>query len=560
MKFILKSLPLVGMVLFVFCGQGGGENVIRNHAEIDHVKGQLAKLAPVTVECDDSALTADQKTVLHKLVDAARVMDRIFLKQVYAQNPAILQELKSGDQPDYAVLKEYFTINFGPFDRLDQDRPFINTDKPKPLGANYYPADMTREEFETFISENPKMKEAFTSSFTIIRRNAKGELTAVPYSEAYAEELGEAARLLREAAEKAGNPTLKTYLMSRADAFENNDYYQSDMDWMDLEDHQIEIVIGPYEVYEDNLFGYKAAFEAFVTLVDAEESRKLQKLESLVLEMEKNLPIPEHHRNLTRGKSSPIVVVNEVFTGGDTKAGVQTLAFNLPNDERVREAKGSKKVMLKNILRAKFDKIWIPIAQVALKGEDFGQTSFDAYFNHVLMHEISHGLGPGKIVVDGRETSVNLELKDLYSTLEEAKADVLGIYNLQYLIDEGVFPGELESRIYPTYLGGMFRSIRFGIDAAHGGGNAIQLNYLLEKDAFVYHPETAKFSVNRENIKTAVKELAAKLLMIQARGDYPEAARMIDAYRKISPEIKTVLDKLKDIPVDIRPEYQVASE
>jgi hypothetical protein len=416
---------------------------------------------------------------------------------------------------------------------------------------------MTREEFEGYLEQNPGEKARFTSNFTLIRRNEEGNLKAVPYSGAYSADLQEAARLLREAAEKAENESLRTYLISRADAFESNDYYQSDMDWMDLRDHRIEVVIGPYEVYEDNLFGYKAAFEAFVTLVDTEESRKLQKLESRIMDMEKNLPIPEKFHNLTRGKSSPILVVNEVFAGGDTKAGIQTLAFNLPNDERVREAKGSKKVMLKNILRAKFDKIWIPIAQVALEEEDLSRTSFEAYFNHVLMHEISHGLGPGKIRKDGRETSVNLELKELYSTLEEAKADVLGIYSLQFLIDEGVFPDELESSIYATYLGGMFRSIRFGIDAAHGGGNAIQLNYLLEKGGFAFNDETAKFSVDPGRIREAVTGLAREILMIQAQGDYTGAAELISRYRRVGEPAAQVLGKLTDVPVDIRPEYRI---
>jgi len=369
-----------------------------------------------------------------------------------------------------------------------------------------------------------------------------------------------AAELLKEASELAENPSLKKFLRSRAEAFLSNDYFQSDMDWMDLKDHSIEVVIGPYEVYEDALFGYKASYEAFVTIVDKKESEKLRKVASYLKEMEMHLPIPDEYKNFERGSASPIVVVNEVFTGGDTKAAVQTTAFNLPNDERVRQAKGSKKVMLKNIARAKFDKCWIPIVNVVLAPQDLKRISFDAYFNHVLMHEMSHGLGPGIIVKNGVKTTVNKELKETYSTIEEAKADILGIYNLIFLVDKGVFPRELGEKVYASYLGGIFRSIRFGINEAHGGANAIAINYLLEKGGFVYDPKSEKFGVNYAKIEDAVRALAHDLLMLQALGDYEGAKQFIEKYRFLSPELRNALKKLENVPIDIYPIYAVEKE
>jgi hypothetical protein len=368
---------------------------------------------------------------------------------------------------------------FGPFDRLDNDKPFMGENE-KPLGANYYPEDMTKEEFESWIKANPADEKLFTNEFTVIRRDGD-RLIAIPYNEYYKDKLTEISMLLKEAASFADNPSLKKYLNSRADAFFTNDYFQSDMDWMDLKDHKIEVVIGPYEVYEDGLFNYKAAFESFVTIKDPVETKKLEVFENYLDEIEKNLPLPDEHKNYQRGSESPMVVTNVVFTAGDTKAGVQTLAFNLPNDERVRQAKGSKKVMLKNIHEAKFEKLLKPIAEMVLDESDIQFVTFDAFFNHTLMHEMSHGVGPGFIKVDGRDTEVKKELKKPTQFLEECKADILGMYNNMFMIEKGVYPKEIEKEIWVTFLAGAFRSMRFGITSAHGGGNAIIYNYFLKK-------------------------------------------------------------------------------
>ena len=536
---------------------------IQDYEKIDTVKTQLAKLAPVEITYDASRLTDNEKKVLKLLVKAAKYMDKIFLLQVDRRNFRILKELnkKKKENPDYAVLQKYFEINFGPFDRLAADKPFINLRVKKPRGANFYQGKMTKAEVEAYIKANPQDEKAFTSNFTVIRKT-QGKLEAVPYSIAYKKFLVPAAKLLKEAAQLAENPSLKKYLNSRADAFSSNDYFQSDMDWMDLKDHKIEVVIGPYEVYEDKRFGYKASFEAFITLVDHKESKKWAKVASLMNEMEKNLPIDEKHKNFKRGASSPTIIAEEVFTGGDTKAGVQTTAFNLPNDERVREAKGNKQVMLRNIARAKFQNCWIPIVKEVLAESDLPLASFDAYFNHVMMHEYSHALGPGTIEKNGKKTTVNKELKEHYSTIEEAKADVLGIWNCQFMLDKGVFPKELEKNIYVTYLGGMFRGIRFGVDTAHGGGTAMQMNYLLEKQAFLFDKQTGRYRVNpdKEKVKKAIKQLANELLQIQALGGYERAGQFIGKYTHISPELARVLEKVKNVPTDILPIYVIEKE
>jgi hypothetical protein len=447
---------------------------------------------------------------------------------------------------------------FGPFNRLEDDKPFIGTDK-KPLGANFYPADMTKEEFENYIKNNPKDEKSFTSEFTVIRRE-NGKLVAIPYSDYYKNYLIKISQLLKEAADYADNPSLKKYLLSRADAFLSNDYYQSDMDWMDLTNNEIEVIIGPYEVYEDGLFNYKASFESFVTLKDPVESKKLEIFAKYLKAIEQNLPIEDKYKNFNRGSESPIVVANEVFTAGDTKAGVQTLAFNLPNDERVRKAKGSKKVMLKNVHEAKFEKLLKPIAEIVLDPEQLKYVTFDAFFNHTLMHEMSHGVGPGFIKVNGRSTEVKKELKETYSTIEECKADILGMYNNIFMIQNGIYPKDMEKQTWVTFLAGAFRSMRFGINEAHGGGNAIIYNYLLEKGGYVYDEQTQKVSVDFNKIYPALKELCNLVLTIQAEGNYQGAKDLIAMYAVNTPTIEVLRKKLENLPVDIKPVFEIEKE
>ncbi len=536
--------------------------------EVTMLKEKIARFVPIELKYDSSTLDEREKIVVEKLYLASKIMDELFLDQVYSKNYEIRKNLmeQSAAGSEKAKLElELFTIMFGPFDRLEHDAPFIDTFQPeadeplaqkKPLGANFYPEDMTKEEFENWINDNPNDEKVFTSEFTVIRRE-NGKLIAISYSEYWKDKLSEASILLKEAAEYADNPSLKKYLNSRADAFLSNDYYQSDMDWMDLKDHKIEIVIGPYEVYEDGMFNYKASFESFLTIEDPVESAKLEVFKKYLRDMEIHLPIPDEHKNFNRGSESPLAVVNEVFTGGDTKSGVQTLAFNLPNDERVRQAKGSKKVLLKNVQEAKYKQILIPIAELVLDPEQMKYVTLDAFFNHTLMHEMSHGVGPGFIKVDGRDTEVKKELKETYSTMEECKADILGMYNNIFMIDKGVFPKSFDKDTYVTFLAGTFRSVRFGINEAHGGGNAIIYNYLLEKGAYEYNAETQKVKVNFEKIGPALQELANMVLMIQAKGDYKGAKDLIAKYVVNSPSMETLRKKLEHLPVDIKPVYEI---
>ncbi|MBD3376627.1 peptidase, partial [candidate division KSB1 bacterium] len=444
-----------------------------------------------------------------------------------------------------------------PWNRLEEEEPFIfGIEKPK--GAGFYPPDMTKEEFTNYVKEHPDQKQALEGTFTVVRRQ-DGALQAIPYHQAYPTLVESLHQTVMEAAELADEPTLRRYLELRARDLLTDNYFDSDMAWMDLEGN-LEIVIGPYEVYEDELFNYKAAYEAFICVVDVKESEKLATVAQYLNDMEAHLPIPDEYKNFNRGSSSPIKVVQEILAAGDTKAGIQTTAFNLPNDERVREAKGSKKVMLKNVAQAKFDKCWIPIVNTILAEEPLSRVSFDAYFNHVLMHEMSHGIGPGNITLaDGTQTTVARELSDLYSVIEECKADVLGVYNMIFMIDKGVFPKDMEPSVYASYLGGMFRSIRFGIDSAHGGGVAIQFNTLMEKGAFFLN-ENDKLGVHPEKIMPALEDLATELLTLQALGDYDRASRLIEKYRVMSPVMQQMIDRLDHLPIDIRPSFPVAKE
>ena len=453
MKYLLLS-SIIFTLLFLGCEKKSDN--MEPQEEIAMLQKQISKFVPTELKYDSNLLDERQRMVVEKLYQASKIMDSIFLDQVYSKNYEIKANLEKQNTEVAKLQLQLFDIMFGPFDRLEHNKPFIGTET-KPLGANFYPEDMTKEEFESWIKNHPDEEKSFTSEFTVIRRQ-DGNLIAIPYSTYWKARLTQASNLLKEAVEYADNPTLKKYLNSRADAFLSNDYYQSDMDWMDVKDNTIEVVIGPYEVYEDDLFNYKASFESFLTIKDAEESKKLDVFKNYLRDMEIHLPIPDQYKNFERGSESPLAVVNEIFTAGDTKAGVQTLAFNLPNDERVRQAKGSKKVMLKNVAHAKYDKLLIPIANIVLDPDQLQYVTFNSFFTHTLMHEMSHGIGPGFITVNGRKTEVRKELQETYATLEECKADILGMYNNVFMIEKGVFPESFEKETYATFLAGIFRS------------------------------------------------------------------------------------------------------
>ncbi len=515
------------------------------------IQQRLAQFVPTNLVAEIDDMSEQDRDILVDLLAAARLMDEIFLRQVWTGNPEMRNKLEL--EADEAT-REYFAVNFGPWDRLAELEPFIG-DMPHPAGAGFYPVDMTREEFNAWIEDYPDRKEAFTSLHTLIRRQGDA-LVAVPYSQAFGEWLDPAAEYLRSAAAKTDNDSLKTFLNLRAEAFSSDDYFESDMAWMDLAS-PVEVTIGPYEVYEDALFGYKAGFEAFVTVDIPAESAALSRYKEMLPYLERNLPIDDQYKNLDRGTQSPIRVVDVVFVGGESKAGVQTLAFNLPNDEKVREAKGSKKVMLRNVLRAKFGKILTPIAARVLVPEDAERIAFEAFFNESLHHELSHGLGPGTITIDGRDTEVRLELKDLYSVMEEAKADVMGIYNILALIEKGEMSKDLLESLGPTYVAGLFRAARFGLTEAHGQGTVSQFNYLLEKGALDIDDQ-GRFRAIPEIFPGAMRDLLHEMLMLQALGDYAGTAQFLEQYGQASEELRASTARLEDVPVDIRPRYPTA--
>lgn len=519
---------------------------------------KIRRFSPTVMTANTSRLSAKDRLALRKIIAAAKLLDPLFLRQVWSGNDALKKKLDADKTPTGRMLLHYFLINDGPWSRLDENQAFIDDVPAKPAYANYYPDDITKDEFNSWLAGlSADEKEKATGYFYTIRRDANGKLKTVPYSEEYREFLNPAAKLLREAAALTANASLKTYLNKRADAFASNDYYDSDVAWMEL-DAPIEVTIGPYETYEDELFGYKAAFEAYVTLRDEAETAKLAKFSSHLQELEDNLPMDPSYRNPKLGAASPIRVVNEVFGSGEGNSGVQTAAFNLPNDERVVKEKGSKRTMLKNVQDAKFNKVLTPISRIVLEPAQQRNISFDSFFTHILMHELMHGLGPHNITVNGQATTVRLQLKDRYSSIEEAKADVTGLWALQYLIDKGVIDRGMQRTLYTTYLASMFRSVRFGITEAHGRGVAMQFNYFTDEGAIRFNERTGRFSVDESKIRDAVRKLTTELLTIEAEGSYEKANAILEKYAVIRPAMKGALDSLKNVPVDIEPIFPLA--
>src|SRR5688500_10582048 len=485
--------------------------------DVQRIETMARRFALVDLTADISSLPQNEREALGVLVRAAKVFDALYLRQVWEENSTMLLDLARDTSPLGQARMRYFLINKGPWSRLDHNEPFIPGAPPKPPQANFYPAGATKEAVDAWLETLPESdRRNATGFFTTIRRAPDGQFMAVPYSVEYQNELTRVATLLREAARQTGNATLKNYLEKRATALETNDYYDSDVAWMEL-DSPIEPTIGPYEVYEDEWFKYKAAFEAFITIRDAAETDKLARFSGELQEIENNLPIDPKYRNPKLGALAPIRVVNTVFSSGDANRGVQTAAFNLPNDERVVAEKGSKRVMLKNNQEAKFRMVLQPISKVALAAADQPHVAFDAFFTHILMHELMHGLGPHSITVSGRATNVRQELKDTYSAIEEAKADVSGLFALQYLVNRGKLDKQLQETMYRTYLASLFRSIRFGINEAHGRGVIVQLNYFLDNGGVTVAPD-GTFAINAERIRQNVIALTRDLTTRQALG------------------------------------------
>jgi hypothetical protein len=537
--------------------------------DLHQLRTMTARFAPTQIEVDTSHLTPGDRQALVKLIQSARILNPIFMQQYWSGDLALYAQLQKDKTPLGAARLHYFWINKGPWSSLDANKAFL-PDVPavKPLGANFYPENMTKEEFERWVASLPaKDQEQAKGFFTVIRwkSGSGGELQAIPYSEEYKDDLERAAKLLHEAAALTPNASLKKFLNLRAEAFLSNNYYESDLAWMDL-DAPIDITIGPYETYNDEIFGYKAAFEAYVTVRDDAETAKLSAFTNHLQDIENNLPLDPQYRNPKLGAAAPIRVVDEIIATGDGAHGVQTAAYNLPNDDHVVQLKGSKRVMLKNVQEAKFHSVLLPIASRTLTKSAQADVRFEPFFTHILAHELMHGLGPHQIKVQGKETTPREEIKELYGAIEEAKADVTGLFALQYMMDHAaemglsklVSPGEAgERQLYTTYLASSFRTLRFGLNEAHGKGMAVQFNFYLDKGGFVDHGD-GTFSVDVPKMKEAAAELDHELLTIEAQGDYAAAKKLLDELGVIRPGLKKALDGLNSIPTDIEPIYVTA--
>jgi hypothetical protein len=516
---------------------------------------KVAQFVPTALTADISKLSPEDKATLDKLIAAARLMDPIYDRQVWAGNPALREKLAKDDSPHGKQVLAYFDMMRGPWDRQDDWKPFA-TDKPHPKGAGFYPEDLTADAFKAYVKAHAGEKDALESLTTVVRRDGD-KLTTAPYSKAYAEWLTPAAKLLEEAAETTKNKSLAKFLKSRALAFASDQYRQSDKDWMDLSS-RVEATIGPYETYEDDLLGQKAAFEAYITVSDPEESAKLDRYKKLLPMMEQNLPIPPGAHG-KRGGDSPIHVVDVVFTSGEARGSVQTIAYNLPNDEAVRKEKGAKKILLRNLIVTKFDKIMRPLAANILDKSQTSLLSGEAFFDETLFHELSHSLGPA-YVKGTKDKEVHVALESSHAALEECKADVMGAFNVLYLIQRGDLPKTLHDPLLVSYFAGLFRSVRFGAAEAHGKGAAVQINRFLEEGGARFDPTTKRVTVDLPKLETSIGKLVHDLAVIQWEGDKVAADDMLKKYGGVSETMKTLLDGLGQIPVDVKPIYPLAGE
>ncbi len=509
----------------------------------------LAKYQSVKLT-SDLPLTDTERELVGHLIQAADAMTPVFWVQAYGDP----QEL-SGDITDPSVL-EFTKINFGPWDRLDGNAPFLDGYGPKPKGANLYPSDITAEELNKAIEaaqavDDIERAEALSGLYTLVRRDDHGKLITIPYSEAFAEEFGEAAGHLRAAAELAEDPGLRRHLELRAEALLSDQYYESDLAWMEMKDNPIDIVIGPIETYEDQLAGYKAAAEAYVLIKDRAWSERLARYAAFLPELQRGIPVDAAYKAEMPGSEADLNAYDVVYVAGDSNAGSKTIAINLPNDERVQLAKGTRRLQLKNAMRAKFDHILVPLADVLIAEDQRQYVSFDAFFGNTMFHEVAHGLGI-KNTIDGSDT-VRKALKEQASAMEEGKADVLGLYMVSQLHDKGEITDTTIEDNMVTFVASIFRSIRFGAASAHGRANVARFGFFKEQGAFVRDAETGTWRVDFEKMRSAMDALSAKILTLQGDGDYDGAKEFFETYGEIDDELQADLDRLRDagIPVDI---------
>lgn len=493
--------------------------------------------ADYTLTTDLSHLSSNEKEIIKLMIKAADIMDDLFWQQAYGAKIDILDTTK-GD------LREYVKINYGPWDRLDNEKPFVKGVGEKPAGAMFYPKDMSKEEFE-----NANLKDG-KSEYTLVRRNRDGQLYTIPYHENYKNQLQKAAAYLAKASELAEDPGLKKYLLLRSSALLNDNYYPSDLAWMDMKNSNLDIVIGPIETYEDQLFGYKASYSSYVLVKDIEWSQRLSKFVQYLPELQANLPVEAKYKAEKPGTDSDLNAYDVIYYAGDCNAGGKTIAINLPNDERVQLEKGTRRLQLKNAMRAKFDKILVTIANEMIDDSQQKNIKFDAFFSNVMFHEVAHGLGI-KNTITGKGT-VREALKETQSALEEGKSDILGLYMVNELLKKGELQGTQED-YFVTFLAGILRSVRFGASSAHGQANMICFNYFAEHGAFE-KLANGKYKINVANMEKAMNGLSALILKLQGDGDYEGVKKLIETKGKIGIALQNDLDKIKkaNIPVDIK--------
>lgn len=511
-------------------------------AETTLVAGAESRLDiyyPVDLKADLSHLSDRQRHVVELLIEASEIMNNLFWHQAYGASKDSLLSRINDEQ-----VRRFADINYGPWDRLNNNKPFLTGFGEKPAGANFYPADMTKAEFEQ--AQFPGKIDLYT----LVRRNDQGELYAIPYNEAYRSELERAAALLREAAEFAEDEGFKNYLTMRADAFLSNNYQPSDFAWMDMTENAIDVVIGPIESYEDQLYGYRAGFESYVLIKDLAWSEKLAVYAQYLPELQRNLPVPAEYKAEVPGSGAQLNAYDVVYYAGHSNAGSKTIAINLPNDEQVQLQKGTRRLQLKNAMQAKFDAILVPIANELIVPDQRQHITFDAFFANTMFHEVAHGLGIKNLI--GEAGTVREALKEHASALEEGKADILGLYMVTQLLEAGVIEeGTLED-YYTTFLAGIFRSVRFGASSAHGKANMIRFNYFEQAGAFSRN-EQGQYSVNMDAMREAMNSLSEKILTLQGDGDYAGVGELFDTMGNIGPQLQADLDRLSaaDIPVDI---------
>ncbi len=525
---------------------GGAAIVVACDRPNADLERRMDQYATVRLTTDVSGLSPAERRMLPLLIDAAEHMDAAFWRQAYGDRDSLVTAVSD------PVARRYVELNYGPWDRLAGDEPFLPGVGPKPAGANFYPHDMTREEFERALAAaTPADAAALRSLYTLVRRRSDGTLRAVPYHRAFPAPLEAAAGKLREAAALAEEPGLQRYLELRAAALLNDDYRASDVAWMDMKRNRLDVVIGPIETYEDQLFGYKAAYEAFVLIKDMEWSERLARFAAFLPELQRGLPVPESYRRERPGTDSELNAYDAVYYAGDANAGAKTIAINLPNDETVQLEKGTRRLQLKNAMRAKFERIMLPIADVLIAEDQRAHLTFDAFFENTMFHEVAHGLGI-KTTVSGRGT-VREALRDHASAMEEGKADVLGLYMVTRLRERGALSqGRLEDN-YVTFLAGIFRSVRFGASSAHGKANMVRFNFFKERGAFSRDSTTGTYRVHMDKMQEAMAALSRTILTLQGDGDYAGAAALINGTGVIGPELQADLDRLgtAGIPVDI---------